>query len=101
MERDFWEMTFAEINRAIESKKRVMVIEEKRQAVQDYILADLIGYSVSRIHNKNNKMPTLREAYPSLFDTQEDQERTEQQQIEKFKAQLLQFSKSHNMKLGG
>lgn len=94
-------MTFAEINRAIESKKRVMVVEEKQQAIQNYILADLIGYSVSRIHNKNNKMPTLYEAYPSLFSEKEEEEKIERQKIDRFKAQLLQFSRSHNKKLEG
>lgn len=78
-----------------------MVVEEKRQAVYNYILADLIGYSVSRIHNKNNKMPTLAETYPSLFDTEEEQEKQEQNQMKRFKAQLKQFTQSHNKKLGG
>jgi len=101
LERDFWDMTLAEINRAIDSKKRVMEIEAKQQAISDYLLADLIGYSVGRIHNKKNKMPTLEEAYPTLFRTAEDQERIEQNRIEKFKAQLIQFTNSHNNKFKG
>ena len=94
-------MTLAEINRAIASRQRVMKVEEQQRAIQNYILADLIGYSVSRIHNKNNKMPTLDEAYPSLFRTQEDEERIAQNKLERFKAQLKQYTKSHNKKLGG
>ena len=94
-------MTLAEIARAIESKKRILDVEEKRQAIFVYTLADLIGHSVARIHNKNNTMPTIGEVFPSLFNTKEEQERQQALKLERFKAQLLQFTNSHNEKLKG
>lgn len=94
-------MTLAEIDRAIKSKVRVMEIEAKRQAINDYILADLIGFSVGRVHSRSIKMPALEDAYPTLFKTAEEQERKEQNQVERFKAQLLQFTNSHNKKYKG
>ena len=94
-------MTIAELDRALESKKRVIQEEQKHQAVFTYILADLIGYSVGRIHNKDNKFPSIEEVFPQLFDGQEKAEELEQKKIERFAAQLKQFSNSHNNKLKG
>lgn len=99
LEFDFWEMTLAEIDRAIESKIRVMKVEEKQRATYTYILADLIGYSVGRIHNSNNKMPSISEVFPDLF--VEDKEQIEENKIKKFKAELLRFTQSHNDRLKG
>ena len=96
-ERDFWEMTFAEINRAIASKQR----QEKRQASFDYILADLIGRSVSRIYNSTNKMPALYEAYPSLFDKEAEEEKIQEQKDEVSAIRFRQFARSYNEKFKG
>ena len=40
-ENEFWEMTLAELIRAIESKKRIHKEQLREKAVQDYILGDL------------------------------------------------------------
>ena len=56
-EYEFWNMTLAELIRAIESKKRVQITEAKEKASSDYILADMIGRSIARIYNSNNKIP--------------------------------------------
>ena len=66
-EHDFWNMTIAEFDRAIASKKRVEKMRAQEQASFDYILADLIGRSIGRIYSSNTKLPELAEAYPSLF----------------------------------
>lgn len=94
-------MSLAEIERAIESKVRTIEIERKNAAIMVYNLADLIGYSVARIHNKNNKMPTLAEAFPNLFNAEDEKQKKEQLEIDRFKAQLQAFSNSHNKKLKG
>ena len=94
-------MTFAEVGRAMDSKRRVIEFEDKRRANLVYTLADLIGYSVGRIHNSNNTMPSIEEAFPYLFNTKEEQERKEALKVAKFKAQLLQFTNSHNDKMRG
>lgn len=88
-------MTFAEINRFIESAKR----KEQRKASFDYILADLIGRSVSRVYNSSNKMPTLSEAYPSLFDKQAEEEFIQKQKDELSALRFKQFAQSYNKKL--
>lgn len=94
-------MTLAEIDRAIASRQRVIEVERKQQASFYYTLADMIGFSVARVHNSNNKLPAIGEFFPQLFITEEEQERIEKNRIEKFRAELEQFSKSHNMKIRG
>lgn len=93
---DFWNMTFAEINRAIESHNRLHIIEEKRKATCDYILADLIGRSVSRIYNSANKLPALYEAYPSLFEKEVEEERIQKQKDAMSAARFRQFAQLTN-----
>ena len=91
-EKDFWDMTFAEIIRVIESNKR----KRKQQAVMDYRLANLIGYSVGRIHNKQNQMPEIFEMYPDLFQEEEIEERMEEKKIERFAASFIQYAQNYN-----
>lgn len=100
-ENDFWEMTLAEAIRAVESKKRILTRQQQEKASFDYILADLIGRSVARIHSSNNTMPTLLDAYPSLFD---DTEAKEQQQKKKDELSVLrfkQFAEAFNKRFEG
>ena len=46
-------------------------LEAQEKATYDYILADLIGKSVSRLYSSSNTMPDIAEVYPSLFDSKE------------------------------
>ena len=93
---DFWNMTFAEVSRAIQSHNRMHIAEEKRKASYDYILADLIGRSVSRIYNSANKMPALYKAYPSLFDKEVEEEKMRKQREELSMARFYQFAQLTN-----
>lgn len=93
-ENEFWEMTFAEIERALASKRR----QEQRRASFDYILADLIGRSVARVHNSSNTMPTLAEAYPTLFDRQAEEEEIQAQKDKLSVLRFKQFAQSYNKK---
>lgn len=95
-EKDFWEMTYAEVERYIASRKRVMENQERKQASFDYILADLIGRSVARIYNSSNKIPTLSEAYPSLFDVAAEQEVIQQKKDELSALRFRQFAQAYN-----
>ena len=72
--------------------------QEKKQASFDYILADLIGRSVARIYNSSNNMPTLSEAYPSLFNEAEEKEKTQEKQDELSAIRLKQFAQTFNKK---
>ena len=68
-EHDFWNMTLAELERQIDSIKRKRKEQAQEKASFDYILADLIGRSVARIHSSANHLPDIAEIYPTLFDT--------------------------------
>ena len=93
---DFWNMTLAELNRALASKARVIEIEEQRRASFDYILSDIIGRSVARLYGSSNKMPTLSEAYPSLFDKGQEQEAIQQKKDELSAMRFKLFANSFN-----
>lgn len=98
-EADFWEMTLAELKRAIDSKKRVKIREDKERASFDYILANLIGKSISRIYSSSNNMPDISEVYPSLFDSKEIQEARFEKQQELSALRFRQFAQAFNKKI--
>ena len=91
-------MTLAEINRAANSKIRMTKIEDEKKASFDYILADLIGRSVSRIYSSSSKMPSLSEAYPSLFSKEEEVKTIQQKKNELSALRFKQFANSYNSK---
>ena len=89
-------MTFAELDRAIASKKRLQKLEAQERASLDYILADLIGRSVSRIVHSANKMPEISEVYPALFDSEEIQIKKQEKKAEVSALRFKQFAQSYN-----
>ena len=89
-------MTIAEITRMAKSKQRTTITASKERAMFDYLLADLIGKSVSRIYSNSARMPELYEVYPSLFE-QEDIEEKKQEQRDALSAlRFKQFAQSYN-----
>ena len=89
-------MTIAEITRMAKSKQRTTITASKERALFDYLLADLIGKSISRIYSNSAKMPELYEVYPSLFE-QEDIEEKKQEQRDTLSAlRFKQFAQSYN-----
>jgi hypothetical protein len=97
-ENDFWNMTIAEAQRAIDSKIRVRKIQAQEKATYDYILADLIGRSVSRIYSSSGKLPELYEVYPSIFNAEDVQEQKEKQVAELSILRFKQYANFHNKK---
>ena len=91
-------MTIAELERAIDSKKRLQKTQSQERASFDYILADLIGKSVSRIYHSANTMPELSEAYPTLFDSKEIEEKKQERLTELSAIRFKQFATSYNRK---
>lgn len=91
-------MTLAELERAIDSKKRLYISTSREKAAFDYTLADLIGKSIARIYGSANKMPELSEVYPTLFDSEEIQEQKAQKQAELSALRFKQFATSFNSK---
>ena len=71
-------MTIAELDRLIESKKRIQKREQQDKASFDYILADLIGRSMARLYSSSARMPEISAAYPTLFDSEEIQEKKQE-----------------------
>ena len=91
-------MTLAEAIRAIESKKRQMKTQAIEKASFDYILADLIGRSISRLHSSSNHMPQIHEVYPSLFDSEKIEAHKQRKQMELSALRFKAFAQSHNNK---
>lgn len=91
-------MTLAELERAINSKRRIEKQRLQEKASFDYILADLIGRSVARIQSSANHMPEIGEVYPTLFDTQAIQEKKQEQKAELSALRFKLFAKSYNEK---
>lgn len=91
-------MTLAELIRAIESKRRGIVAEAKQKAINDYVLADLIGRSISRVYSSSNTMPSIDKIYPSLFDSEEQQELQQQRKDELSALRFKQFANAFNSK---
>lgn len=91
--REFWLYTLPELNATIAGYRKRLATK----AALDYKLADLIGASVSRLLDKNGKMPLASEAYPGLIEP----ERPKQQDWQAVKARLLQYAAAHNAKQRG
>lgn len=91
-------MTIGELQRAIESKQRVEQLRAKERASYDYILADLIGRSVSRLYSSSARMPDISEAYPSLFNSQEIEEKRQEQRDELSALRFKLFAEAYNKK---
>lgn len=97
-EQEFWTMTLAELERAIASKRRIERIKAQEKASYDYILADLVGRSVARLQSSSNKMPEISAAYPSLFDSQEIEEKKAEKKAELSVLRFKLFANAHNEK---
>lgn len=91
-------MTIAELNRAVESKKRCQKREAQEKASFDYILADLIGRSIARIHSSSNHFPQIYEVYPALFESKEIEEQVQEKKNELSALRFKQFADSYNKK---
>lgn len=104
-EERFWEMTITELEREVSSKKRVMrqkaEAEAKSRASFDYALADLIGRSVARIYSNSAKLPDIAQVYPSLFSSEEIEEKKAQKQEELSALRFKKFAQSFNKRFVG
>ena len=76
-------------------------IEQQKQASFNYILADLIGRSISRLYNSSNKMPTIAEVYPTLFYNEQIEQAAQQRKTDLSVLRLKQFAQFHNSKIKG
>lgn len=97
-EHDFWNMTLAEITRFIESRQRQIKTEHTERATFDYILAETIGRSIARIHSSSNQMPKISDVYPSLFASEEMEEKLQEKKDELSAIRFKQFVENFNSK---
>ena len=93
---DFWNMTFAEFNRKMESYQRVQKREAQEKAAADYRLADLIGYSIARLYSSGAKYPEIYDVYPAIFDKDAIEEAREKERFKRTDMWLRQFAESFN-----
>lgn len=95
---DFWEMTVAEVNRAVQSSLRVRKIEAQEKAAFDYTLAALIGKYVSIIISGKGEQPTIEQAYPEIFkDFKKEEEEEIQRRRDEISALRFElFAQSYN-----
>lgn len=91
-------MTIAEIGRAVASRARVEKHRAQERATYDYLLADLIGKSISRIYSSSARYPDIGTVYPTLFDSEEIQEQKKIKQAELSAARFKQFADTFNKK---
>lgn len=91
-------MTFAELTRYFESRKRV---EEKRlqeKASFDYIQAQLITRGISCLFSSSAQMPKVYEVYPTLFEAEIIKQNEANKRAELSVARFKQFAETHNKK---
>lgn len=89
-------MTLGEVTRAVESNRRVYKQKAQEKASYDYILADLIGKSIARIHSSANQMPPIADVYPTLFDAAAVEEKIQEKKDELSTIRFKQFADSFN-----
>lgn len=87
-------MTIAELSRVFDSKKRRMKAEAQEKAYYDYVLADLIGRSISRLYSKSAKLPSIDEAYPNLFEAEKEDITVKQDELSAIR--FKQFADTFN-----
>lgn len=95
-EKEFWEMTLAELERALDSKRRVYKQQCQDRAFFDYKLADLVGRSISRNYHSANKMPDIYDYYPNIFDRETVEDQRAEQQAELSALRFRLFTQSFN-----
>jgi hypothetical protein len=100
-EADFWDMTLAELERAILSWQRVNKTQAQEKAAYDYIMSVLIGRSVASYFSSDISIPEMSEVYSHLFQekAQAKKEEKEQAKTELSALRFKLFVKAHNDKL--
>lgn len=98
---DFWDMTFAELDRLVASKDRVDKIKARERATYDYIHAALVGRAFAAGMDNKNKFPEIHEVYPSLFDKQQREEEKRELNNQLSALRFKQFAQSYNTRYRG
>lgn len=94
-------MTFAEVRRALISRNKVKRAEMQEKASYDYILAELIGRSIARIYNSSATYPEIGDVYPTLFNSEEIEQKKQEQRESLSALRFKQFAHSYNKRFNG
>ena len=96
-EKEFWEMTKAEVERYLEGA----VWRMKSKAQFDYLLADLFGVSVARVFDSKLEFPPVEKVYSFLFENnvQKTEDNEEAIRMENSVNRFMEFALKHNAKL--
>lgn len=97
-EKDFWEMTFAELDRVVASRRRMDKFRAKEQATYDYILAILMGRAFAASMDNKATFPEIHDVYPSLFDVKERELQKQELSNQLSALRFKQFAHSYNKK---
>ena len=89
-------MSISELTRQVESYKRVEKKRLQEKATYDYIQANLIGLYIGRVYSSSINIPSLEEAYKSLFDDEEIQEQKKKHLEELSIIRFKQFTQQFN-----
>lgn len=95
-EHDFWDMTFAELDRLVASKQRMEKHRAKEKATYDYILASMIGRAFAAGMDSKAQFPEIHEVYPSLFDAKQKEIQKREQSDQLSALRFKQFAQSYN-----
>jgi hypothetical protein len=95
-ENDFWEMTFAELDRLVASRQRMETYRAKEKATFDYILASLIGRAFAASMDNKTTYPEIQDVYPSLFDRTEKEIQKKELSNQLSALRFKQFANSYN-----
>ena len=95
-EEEFWNMTFAELDRLVASKKRVEQFQLKEKATFDYILANMIGRAFSAGMDSKATFPDIHEVYPTLFNPKQREEEKQERSNQLSALRFKQFAQSYN-----
>ena len=94
-------MSISELTRQVESYKRVEKKRLQEKATYDYIQANLIGLYIGRVYSSSINIPSLEEAYKSLFDDEEIQEQKKKHLEELSIIRFKQFTQRFNNNFKG
>lgn len=93
-ESDFWNMTLAEFDRYVDSKRRLKEQELQEKAYFDWVLGDLIGRSVARVYSEKAKYPDICDAYPAIYKKEEVERKRQEEQTRLSALRLQEFAEA-------
>jgi len=96
---DYWFLTYGEIVDTVKAYRENDRLRIREVATFNHSLANLIGLSVARLMDKSSEYPTLKGAYPNLFDDVIEDNTPVQQNAEIMKERFMKYAEANNKKV--